>query len=275
MPTTLLDGLKLKNNSTELYSIVETVSKAIQEQYQKEIKPLIAKEIFDIVDNQSKRREYYPTITVFKAAENNWKKEQQLLKGDNKLKNYLQFSIVFGKSNQNNILAYPIFKNYDYKKALLNTGLFDSYSYGRNLDKPDNVSNSEWLKRGEEWQSIMSKDHTLSNLPLWELQNSNEIFSKDLLNYTDYNQYLTPEERLTNLLHEKVMKSLEKNVSTSFSHNNTAKKVVNRFVQNNSTISLEKLETPFIKLEKLPKIKEMKPEIIKNLRDETLTQVNI
>lgn len=200
MSTKLYDGLKFKNKEKDLFTTVPIIEKVIKEEFHKEIPTIIAEEISSIIDHKATREKFDPDETVFFLAEKAWNERQNKFGRHSTFNDPLRFSIVFGKSNKNNILVYPFYKHSGYMEALLKTELFEDYHYQNNSDRPAEISEKDWDDRRAEWDSIMSPEGSFSQLPMWSLGGSQDIFSTALLEDYDYNEHFTQEKRLKRIL---------------------------------------------------------------------------
>lgn len=199
MSTKLYDGLKFKNKEEDLFTTVPIIEQAIKEEFYKEIPFVIAEEISNIIDNTT-RENFDPDESIFFLAEKEWNNRQNKFGRHSTFHDPLRFSIVFGKSNKNNILVYPFYKHSGYMESLLKTELFEDYHYQNNSDHPTEISEKDWDDRRAEWDSIMSPEGSFSQLPMWSLGNSQNIFSTALLEEYDYNKYFPQEKRLKRVL---------------------------------------------------------------------------
>lgn len=203
MSTKLYAGLKLKDPSTDIFELIPRIAESIEVAFVEAAEELVAEELISWIDSPSRwPEEAQRTYPVF-DAENAWRKQQRDYGSHHALNDPLRFSIVFGRSSAGNLLAYPYYSEDRYRKALKRLRVFDEYHYQNSSDKPRNISRKAWEQRYEEWDSLLSKDGTLGNLPLWEFGRSDQPFTEVLLRGRkkfDANSSTTADRRLKEIL---------------------------------------------------------------------------
>lgn len=203
MSTKLYAGLKLKDPSTDIFELIPRIAEAIEAAFTEAAQELVAEELISWIDAPSRwPEEAQRTYPVF-DAENSWRKRQQEYGSHHALNDPLRFSIVFGRSSAGNLLAYPYYSEDRYRKALKRLRVFDEYHYQNSSDKPRNISEKAWEQRYEEWDSLLSRDGTLGNLPMWEFGRSDQPFTEVFLRGRkkfDANSSTTADRRLREIL---------------------------------------------------------------------------
>ncbi|MFF2053793.1 hypothetical protein ACFVU2_19470 [Leifsonia sp. NPDC058194] len=214
MSTKIYSGLRLADPETSIYDAVKTVSRAIRASFAVVRLPLVAEQIVRIVDEGERGPE---NRLVFDDAEAQWLREQNEIGTHHALNDPLRFSICFGEASDGRVLAVPFHMNAEYDKALAATGLFEEYGYWNNSDRPENLSNDQWRKRREDWDSVLDPDDTFGHLPHWELVSLRETFSFEILfdETKTVDAYIEPRQRLRRLLANALMNSRDQTAGWS------------------------------------------------------------
>jgi len=202
MSTKLYDGLRVKNPQVELFSLVELIAEGVRTVFNREAQKLVSQELAMVFDSPKEREQLSAGSYLLFHCEDRWLKHQEKLGSQHTLNDPLRFSIVFGKSFEGNVLAYPYHTTKAYGELLEGTGLFEEYGYWNNTDGPDELTEDQWRARGKEWDSIANDEGTFGDLPMWQLGNSNRPFSQVYIYARDFdpNQFLDRKQRLSSIL---------------------------------------------------------------------------
>lgn len=203
MSTKLYDGLKLKDPSTDIFELIPKVAEAIEAAFTQAAQDLVAEELISWIDTPGRWPEEGKRTYPLFDAERAWNRQQQDYGSHHALNDPLRFSIVFGRSSAGNLLAYPHYSEDRYRKALKKLRVFEDYHYQNSSDRPRNISQRAWQQRYEEWDSLLSKDGTLGNLPLWEFGRSDQPFTEVFMRGSksfDANRVTTADSRLKQIL---------------------------------------------------------------------------
>lgn len=203
MSTKLYGGLKLKDPATDIFELIPRIAEAIEPAFTSAARELVGEELLAWIDSPSQWPEEDKRTYPLFDAERAWRKRQQAYGSHHALNDPLRFSIVFGRSSAGNLLAYPFYSEDCYRKALKKLRIFEDYHYQNSSDKPKGISKRAWNQRSEEWDSLLGKDGTLGNLPMWEFGKSEdpytEVFMRGGKSF-DANSYGSLDGRLKSLL---------------------------------------------------------------------------
>lgn len=207
MSTKLYDGLKVKDSQADLFSLVEIVAEGIRMVFNREAQKLVAQELATVFDSPGERKELSAGSYLLFHCEDRWLKQQEKLGSQHILNDPLRFSIVFGKSSEGNVLAYPYHTTRSYEELLEGTGLFEDYGYWNNTDSPDGLTEDQWKARGREWDSLTNDEGTFGDLPMWQLSGSSRPFPQAYLYAKDFdpNQFLDRRQRLLSILSNELL----------------------------------------------------------------------
>lgn len=203
MSTKLYGGLKLKDPSQDIFDLIPRIAEAIEPAFASAARELVGEELLAWIDSPSQWPEEDKRNYPLFDAERAWRKRQQAYGSHHAPNDPLRFSIVFGRSSAGNLLAYPYYSADRYREALEELDVFEEYHYQNSSDRPDDISEKDWERRSEEWDSLLSPDGTLRNLPMWQFGRSEdpytEVFMRGGKNF-DANSYGSADGRLKNLL---------------------------------------------------------------------------
>lgn len=204
MSTKLYDGLKLVDSAPDLFELTPLLAEPIRAAFREASRELVAEELARHIDGLKSSSTETPKGIVFGEVEDRWTDQQESLGSHHTLNDPLRFSIVFGRSDRGNFLAYPFYREDRYRAALEATELFEDYHYQDQTDHPEEFTAEEWRARGKEWDSLLNAAGTFGDLPTWELSDSTAPFSE--LRYIshesdfDANLYLDGRRRLRSVV---------------------------------------------------------------------------
>lgn len=215
MSTNLEKGLKLKNPSQDLFEVFSILHKAIEKAHQQAMIDLVSENIAYYIESHYDELLENPTRSIFAEASEAWGKQQKSFGAHHTLNDPLRFSMVFGKSADGSVLAYPYYINEFYTEAISVTGIFEAYGYWNSCDGPDDVPYGEFEERARQWKSIESEDGNFSHLPLYQISTKNafdqfwwwRLEERELLPKLDH--YMTPKKRFYDRLQSEIFKSLK------------------------------------------------------------------
>lgn len=274
MSTKIYNGLRLIDSGADLFTVIPQVAKVIRKELGKAAQALVGEELARAADDKKLREETKPTDNLWFEVEERWRKRQAAWGPHHRLNDPLRFSIVFGRSDQGNILVNWYGEHQGYEKALKKTGLFEDYGYWNNTDEPEDMTYEEWQARGKEWDSLMDKDGTFGSLPLWELGSSSDPWRHMFLGkitQEDLNIYRTQEQRLSDALASSILEELMSNGKREdlMAHYGKAKRIVRKFLTTDAGKALpfpELLPTDFmVKVGDLPPLYSVTPELVQEM----------
>lgn len=209
MSMKIYNGLRVVDPRETVFGVTSIIATRIRSKFHEECFRVVAEEMSRIIDNPDKHEVKNPERMVFFDAEKNWNEFQDSMGDTSIFNDPLRFSIAFGKANDGHIIAcYFCDQSVDYRSVLMDTGLFEDYHYQNNADQEDGISEQEWNKRREDWESILDESSSFGSLPMWELESSSpHVFSYPLIfkPEVDLNLYYTPKQRLIPIIRRAVM----------------------------------------------------------------------
>lgn len=209
MSTKIYNGLRVVDPRENVFDVTSIIATRIRSKFHEECLRVVAEEMSRIIDNPDQHEGKDPEKRVFFDAEKNWNEFQDAVGDTSVFNDPLRFSIAFGEATDGHIIAcYFCDRSVDYRSVLMDTGLFEDYHYQNNADREDGISEQEWDKRREDWESILDESSSFGSLPMWELESSSPhvflyplIFKPDV----DLNLYHTPKQRLIPIIRKAVM----------------------------------------------------------------------
>lgn len=188
MSTKLYNGLRVRCENPDLFSIVSDVARVIRETHKRSARELVGNTMADFVLEPRNLENLSDDDYLFSVVEKNWNEEQAKFGSRHALNDPLRFSIVFGLSNKGNLLAYYFSGNdRSYREALDSLGIFEDYHYQNQSDHPEEFTEEQWRARGEEWDSVLNEEGTLGDLPGWSLEGSDRPFMEAYLSSNEIN----------------------------------------------------------------------------------------
>ncbi len=203
MSTKLYDGLKLRDSSSDIFELVPRVAEAISEVYGRAAIELMATELVEFLDGLTDLEHRNPQDFPIYDLEDEWIKRQRELGPHHALNDPLRFSIVFGRAESGELLAYPFYREQRYRDALESLEIFEDYHYQNQSDRPEELTPAQWAQRRRDWDSVLDGQGTLSSLPSWQLSATLEPFRelhRPEARSVDANILCSPDRRLQRVL---------------------------------------------------------------------------
>lgn len=210
MSTKLYEGLRLTDPTADILELIPSIAVSIRAAFGEASRALVAEELARHSDGLRLDGNELPRGTVLRAVTNSWRQSQQSFGPHHSLSDPLRFSMVFGRSDRGNLLAYPFYSEPRYRVVLEAAGIFEDYHYQDQSDHPEEFSSEEWESRGREWDSLLNSAGTFGDLPTWELSDTADPFSEvRQSSYCgddfDANLYLDGTERLRAIISNRLL----------------------------------------------------------------------
>jgi len=210
MSVKLYGGLRLIDPKTDIFELTPKIAAAVRPVFEEASRKLVADEIFRFVDGHDAPDSATPQRSILSDLEADWKKRQRDYGSHHTLNDPLRFSMVFGRSSEGNLLAYPYYREPDYDEAIRELGLFEDYHYQDQTEEPAEFTRKQWKARGKEWESLENFQGTFGDLPSWELGRTDEPFEVVYWSHGkedfDPNLYTTADERLREILVQRLFR---------------------------------------------------------------------
>lgn len=195
MSTVIPYGAKINVPADEFFNFVKTLEAPLREVWDEKAAQLASVQLIRAYTSDSPH-------SVCTSAEDRWAK---LLKKTPDMSDmFLSFEVVFGQSNEGNILANP-FGARPLIERFLDLDQVEHYSFDNRAAGPEDhdLTPKQYARREREWEDLFDQYDSFAALARWTLPRNTDIFTPMILRQ-EYRQAvldkITPEDIARNRL---------------------------------------------------------------------------